>query len=96
MRNHVKSTGFSAPAERALGRERRTAMVAELAAITGLAVCTIVAATAVTVGIAHASVADGVIGNEGNLFAVALGLGLIFIAIGGVSILPPRRRRHRH
>jgi hypothetical protein len=96
MRSHVKNTGFSAPAERALGRERRTAMLAELATITGLALCTIVAATAVSVGIAHAGVADGVIGNEGSLFAIALGLGLIFIAIGGLSILPPGRRRHRH
>jgi hypothetical protein len=96
MRSHVKNTGFSAPTGRALGRERRTAMLAELATIAGLAICTVVAATAVSVGIAHAGVADGVIGNEGSLFAIALGLGLIFIAIGGLSILPPGRRRHRH
>lgn len=96
MRSNIKSTGFSAPTGRALGRERRTAMVAELAAVTGLAVCTVVAATVVTVGIAHASVVDGVIGNEGSLFAVALGLGLVFIAIGGLSILPHGRRRQRH
>jgi hypothetical protein len=42
-------------------------------------------------------VADGVIDNEGGLFAVALLLGLLFIGIGGFSLLPPREhRRHRH
>jgi hypothetical protein len=96
MRKHIRIAGFSAPAGRALGRERRTVVLAELAAITGLAVCTIVVATVVSVGIARASVVDGVVGHEGSLFAIALGLGILFIAIGGISILPPGRRRHRH
>ena len=46
---------------------------------------------------ARAAAADGVIDNEGGLFAVALLLGLIFIGIGGFSLLPPRdHRRPRH
>lgn len=94
MHKPIQTAGFSAPESRALARERRSIVVAELAAIAGLSVCTIVVATVVSVGIARASVVDGVVGNEGSLFAVALGLGLLFIAIGGFSLLPPRRPRH--
>jgi hypothetical protein len=46
-----------------------------------------VAATAVSVGIAHASVAGNVIDNEGSVFIIALLLGVIFIIIGGFSAL---------
>lgn len=96
MRKYIKNTGFTAPHDRALGAERRTVALAELAAIAGLTVATVIAATVVSVGIARASIVDGVVGNEGNLFAIALLLGLIFIAIGGFTLLPPRTRRHRH
>jgi hypothetical protein len=71
--------------------------LAELFAIGGLTLSTIVAATVISVGVARAGVADRVIDNEGGLFAVALLLGLLFIGIGGFSLLPPREhRRHRH
>jgi hypothetical protein len=95
MRDNIKDTGFTAPASRSLGHERRTVAIAALIASAALAISTIVAATVVSVGIARANVADGVIDNEGGLFAVALLLGLIFIGIGGFAILPPRDR-HRH
>ena len=96
MRMHIKNAGFAAPSGRALGSERRTAMLAELATVAGLMISTIIAATVVSVGMARASAVDGVIGNEGSLFLIALLLGLIFIGIGGLSVLPPRARRHRH
>jgi len=92
----IEAAGFAAPAEHALGRERRTVALAALIATTALAVSTIVAATVVSVGIARAGVADGVVGNEGSVFAVALVLGLMFIGIGGFSLLPQNRRPHRH
>ena len=95
MRKHIESTGFAAPAERALGNERRSVALAQLAAIAGLAAGTLVAATVVSVGIARASIVGGVIDNEGGLFAIALLLGLIFIGVGGFTLLPPRNR-HRH
>jgi hypothetical protein len=95
MRDNIEDTGFTAPAGRSLGHERRTVALAALIASAALAISTIVAATVVSVGIARANVADGVIDNEGSLFAVALLLGLIFIGIGGFAILPPRDR-HRH
>lgn len=95
MRGSLEGTGFTAPADHSLGQERGTVAVASLIASTVLALSTIIAATVVTVGIARASAVDGVIDNEGGLFAIALLLGLLFIGIGGISLLP-RRQRHRH
>jgi len=65
----------------------------------GLALGTIVAATVVTVGIARADVIGDVVGHEGSLFAVALVLGLLFIGMGGLTVLSlpgEKQRRHRH
>jgi len=92
MQTPLEGTGFTAPPEHTLGEERHAVALAALVASTALAVCTIVAATAVSVGIARANVADGVIDHEGSLFAVALLLGLIFIGIGSITMLPPWRR----
>jgi Na+/pantothenate symporter len=90
-----RNTGFKAPSGRRLGREHRTAALAELVASIVLALCTVIAVTAVTVGIARADVVGNVIDHETSLFAVALMLGLVFIVIGGVSALPhwPRKSR---
>ena len=41
----------------------------------------------VSVGIARANVVGNVIDNEGSLFAVALVLGLLFIGMGGLTVL---------
>ena len=94
MRTQLKDAGFAAPDDRPLGGERRHTVVAELAAIVGLTISTVIAATVVSVGMARASAVDGIIDNEGGLFAVALLLGLLFIVVGGVSLLPHRRPRH--
>ena len=53
-----------------------------------------VVATVVSTGIAHANVADGVVGHEGSLFGITLLLGLIFIGIGGLSLPVHRSRKH--
>jgi hypothetical protein len=96
MCNHkIEDNGFTAPVGCTFGHERRTVALAALIASAALAISTIVAATVVSVGIARASVADSVIDNEGSLFAVALLLGLIFIGVGGLAILPPRGWPHR-
>ena len=87
MRDHIESNGFTAPSNRALGNERRTGAYAALIASAGLAIATIVAATVVSVGIARANVVGNVIDNEGSLFAVALVLGLLFIGMGGLTVL---------
>jgi hypothetical protein len=97
MRPPFETTGFTAPSGRALGRERRKVALAELAAILGLALSTIVAATVVSVGIARANVAGNVIDNEGSVFTIALLLGLIFIAMGGLTAFTlPGHRPKKH
>jgi len=88
MRSPLDRLGFRLPAARELGHEHRTAAFAELAASIALALSTVVVATVLSVGIARANVVDGVIDNEGGLFAIALLIGLLFVGIGGYSILP--------
>lgn len=92
MRKPLDNTGFRASTRHPLGRERRTVVLAELLASVALALSTMIAATVLTVGIARASVVDGVIGHESGLFGIALLLGLIFIGIGSLSG-PPRKHR---
>ncbi len=87
MRKHIEGTGFTAPAGRAFGNERRTVALAALIATAALTFSTVVAATVVSVGIARANVVGNVIDNEGSLFAVALVLGLLFIGMGGLTIV---------
>ncbi len=97
MRDDIDSPGFTAPNGRALGNERRTVALAELIAIVGLALSTIVAATVVSVGIARANVVGNVIDNEASLFTVALLLGLIFIAMGGLTVFTlPGHKPKKH
>lgn len=97
MRKPIDSPGFHAPSERAFGHERCSVALAELLTSIGLTLCIIVAATAVSVGIARADVVGNVIDNEGSLFAVALLLGLIFIAMGGLTVFTlPGHKPKRH
>jgi hypothetical protein len=101
MNTPLEGTGFIAPLEQTLGQERHVVAVTSLVASLVLALCTIVAATVVSVGIARASVGDGVIDNEGTLFVAALLLGLLaFLGIGSITLLPRRdttaANKHRH
>ena len=95
MRRHIQSTGFASPAARALGSERGAAVFAELVATIGLALSVVVAATAVSIGVARADVATNVIDNESSVFAVALLLGLLFIGMGGLTALSLPTHRHK-
>ena len=96
MRKHIQSAGFMPPAQRVLGREHRNAAIAELVTTVALVLCTLVAVTVVSVGIARADVVGNVIDNEGGLFAIALVLGLLFIGMGGLTILSlPHPHRHK-
>ncbi len=93
MNNPAINIGFIALRGRGPGGQSRAA---EFTAIAGLAVSTVIALTVITVGVANAGVGDGIVDNEGGIFTIALLLGLIFIGIGGLSILPTKTRRHRH
>ena len=85
----ITSAGFAPPANRKLGAEHRTVAIAEFIASLSLAVSILVV---VSVSVARADVVSGVIDNEGGVFAIALLLGLLFIGMGGVTIvsLPTR------
>jgi uncharacterized membrane protein YphA (DoxX/SURF4 family) len=74
--------------------KRRHPALVELIASVALGLATIVTAVVVTAGVAQANVADGVIGNEGSIFAVALVLGLAFIGMGGLTLSGGRPKRH--
>ena len=93
MSKPLKSTGFIGPKDKTMTRLSR---VAEITAIGGLMVSTVIALTAITVGVAHAGVVDGIVGNEDSVFTIALILGLFFIGVGGLSLVPFNTRRHRN
>jgi hypothetical protein len=96
MCKRITSAGFTPPANRTLGTEHRTVAIAEFIASVALALSTLIAATVVSVGIARADVVSSVIDNEGGVFAIALLLGLLFIGMGGVTIISlPHQSRHR-
>jgi hypothetical protein len=94
MNKHIEDTGFTAPTDHELGNERRTVVLAQLVAAAGLAFATIVAATVVSVGLARADVVGNVIDNEGGLTIISLLLGLLFIGMGGLTVLTMPHRQH--
>lgn len=97
MSKHIQRPGFSPPTDRLLGRERHTVTLAELVTTIALTVCTLIAVTAVSVGIARADPAGAIIDNEGGLFAIALVLGLVFALMGGLTVLTlPGHRPRKH
>lgn len=95
MRKPFDSPGFRPPFGRRLGRERRSALLAEFAATVALTLATVIAVTVLTAGIARADVAGGVIGNETSLFGIALLLGLLLFGIGGPSVLVGGKSKKR-
>ncbi len=95
MRNSLENTGFAPPAAHHLGGERHTVAFAELITSVALALCTILVATVVSVGIADAGVADGIINHEGSVFGIALLLGLLFIGLGGLSVMSGEKPNRR-
>ncbi|MFN3657483.1 MAG: hypothetical protein ACK4UO_09550 [Pseudolabrys sp.] len=98
MRTSIEDNGFNPRTGRKLGRQRRNATFAELVATIGLTLCTIVAVTAVSVGIARARAVGDVLDNESGVFALALVIGVAFLLMGGFTLLtlPGERHRHRH
>jgi hypothetical protein len=75
--------------------ERRSVASVELLTSAALAVSTAVAMTAVSIGIARADVAGMVANSEGASFAVALCIGLLISALGGLTAIVARAPRRR-
>ena len=90
MRDPLHNTGFAPQ----LDERRRNPALIEFVTSAGLALATLITATAVMAGVARADVVDGVIGNEGSVFAIALILGLAFIGMGGLTLPGSRPKRH--
>ncbi|MDP2295790.1 MAG: hypothetical protein Q8M24_10055 [Pseudolabrys sp.] len=98
MLKSTENTGFAPSSGRTLGHERRTVAVAQAVTTFGLALCTFVAVFIVSIEIARANIAaTRIIDNEGSVFALALVLGLLFVIMGGLTVLtlPHRRRPQR-
>jgi len=95
MRKGTELAGFGYPADRSPGTEHHSVALTQLIASLTLAFCTLIAAMVVSIGIARADVASNVIDNEGGLFVVALVLGLLFIGVGGLTILSLPHHPHK-
>ena len=94
----TEHSGFAPSADRKLGDERRTVALAQAVTTLGLALCAFVAVFIVSIEIARANIAaTRIIDNEGSVFALALVLGLLFVIMGGLTVLtlPHRRKRLR-
>ena len=87
MNAPLERNGFVHPTRREIRHGRRSGALAGLIATTALAVCTAVAATVVSIGIARASAASSLVENESSVFAIALLLGLAFVGMGGITVL---------
>jgi len=96
MHRPIENSGFTPPQSRALGDERRRVALAELIAIVGLAVSTIVAATVVSVGIARADVIGSLARHDSGVIGMALLLGLIFVGMGGLTVVGSNRKPSKH
>jgi hypothetical protein len=78
--------GFVSPDVRTGAAKRRFAR-AELIATVALAVCLVVALTAVSIGMARADTLGIIAETENGRLALAIMLGLIMVGMGGVTAL---------
>jgi hypothetical protein len=83
--------GFASPASERKFSRRRGAVV-ELMATLALAVSFVIAATAVSIGVARAQVLGAAGGDAGAPLAIAIFLGLFMAAMGGLTALAARDR----
>ena len=72
----------------------RPAARVELIATIALALSTLIAVTVVSIGIARADVFGAQANPDGAPFAIALFLGLLLSAMGGLTALMAREPRH--
>jgi hypothetical protein len=84
--------GFASPVSEKI-LLRRTILRVELIASAALAVCLIVALTAVSIGMARAQAFDGFARHDRAPFAVALFLGSLFAGMGGLTAMVAGERQ---
>jgi hypothetical protein len=79
--------GFEQELRQARLRKRRSIAVVELITTASLALSTGVAIAAVSIGIARAGAIGSVIKGDSGLLAIALIIGLLFSAMGGLTAM---------
>jgi hypothetical protein len=79
--------GFEQELREARLRKRRSIALVELITTASLALSTAVAVTAVSLGIARADVLGSVVKGYGAPFAIALIVGLLLSAMGGLTAI---------
>jgi len=84
--------GFASPVIEKRFSRRRSAGV-ELIATVALAVCLVIAATAVSIGMARAQTLGAVGNDNGAPLAIALFFGLVMAGMGGLTAIAARERR---
>jgi hypothetical protein len=86
MSELIGRAGFTSPiAEKTLSRRRNLGV--ELIATTALAVCLIIAVTAVSIGMARAQALATVGGDDRAPFAIGLFLGAVMAGMGGLTAI---------
>jgi hypothetical protein len=81
--------GFASPiTEQSISKRRRISI--ELLAMVALAVSLMIAATAVSIGVARAATLSAVGGSDGKQIGVALLLGAVLAGMGGLTAIAAR------
>jgi hypothetical protein len=88
------TAGIEQEARAASARKRRSIVCVELLTTAALALSTAVAVTAVSIGIARADVVGTMAKGDGAPFAVALLIGLLLAAMGGLTAIAAGGPRH--
>lgn len=83
--------GFASPATEKKFTKRRAGI--ELLATVALAVSLVIAATAVSIGMARAQAAGAVPHSHGAPLAIAVFLGLVLAGMGGLTAIAARERQ---
>jgi hypothetical protein len=94
MSEHLCAS-YEAEASRAPAQKNRPLASVELIATIALALSTLVAATAVSIGIARADVFGARADADAAPFAIALFIGLLLSAMGGLTALMAGERPRR-
>jgi hypothetical protein len=81
------TSGIEREARRTCASTRRSVVFVELITTAALALSTAIAVTAVSIGIARADVVGAVANGDSTPFAVALLIGLLLSAMGGLTAI---------
>jgi len=93
MRNRITAIGFQHPVRNIRRLMARRVAITELLMIIALAVCLVVALTAVSFGMARADTLGTIADGRGGAIAVATLLALLIAGMGGITAVITRGDR---